>query len=86
MNVDFGVEVTNTFDGAGEVFATETPSGEVALALHIGPYARLDETHSAVHSWALANKREFAGQSWEIYGDWTDDETRLETTLVYLLR
>jgi len=40
----------------------------------------------AVHSWALANKREFAGQSWEIYGDWTDDETRLETTLVYLLR
>jgi effector-binding domain-containing protein len=85
MNVDFGVEVLDPFEGDGEVFATETPSGEVAVALHVGPYSRLNETHDAVHAWASANQREFAGRSWEIYGHWQDDETKLETNVVYLL-
>jgi hypothetical protein len=26
-----------------------------------------------------------AGSRWEIYGDWTDDESALETEIVYLL-
>ena len=29
---DFGVEVTRTFETAGEVYATETPEGEAAVA------------------------------------------------------
>jgi hypothetical protein len=29
MNVDFGVEVTRALDRSGEVYATETPAGEV---------------------------------------------------------
>jgi hypothetical protein len=35
---DFAVEVTRTFETAGEVYATETPGGEVAVAVHRGPY------------------------------------------------
>ena len=31
---DFGVEVTRTFETAGEVYATETPGGEAAVAVH----------------------------------------------------
>jgi hypothetical protein len=27
-----------------------------------------------------------AGASWEIYGDWSDEPSKLETTLVYLLK
>src|SRR5579863_9302680 len=30
---DFGVEVTRTFETAGEVYATETPAGEAAVAV-----------------------------------------------------
>ena len=85
MDVDFGVEVTRTFEPAGEVYATETPSGEVAMAVHIGPYDRMKETHDAIHAWRAANNRTFAGKSWEIYGDWSDDPSKLETTIVYLL-
>jgi effector-binding domain-containing protein len=85
MNVDFGVEVTRTFETSGEVYATETPAGEAAIALHVGGYDRLSETHDLVHAWAAANRRTFGGQSWEIYGDWCDDPARLETTVVYLL-
>jgi hypothetical protein len=32
-----------------------------------------------------ANRHGLAGIDWEIYGDWTDDATKLETTVCYLL-
>jgi hypothetical protein len=38
---DFGVEVTRTFEPAGEVYATETPAGEAAVVVHRGPYYRM---------------------------------------------
>lgn len=84
MAVDFGVEVTRDFDGEGEVQCAETPAGEVAMAVHVGAYERLKETHDLIHAWAAASGRTFAGQSWEIYGDWSDDPSKLETTVVYL--
>src|SRR5215475_15443448 len=34
---DFGVEVTSIFEPAGEVYATETPAGEAAIAIYRGP-------------------------------------------------
>ena len=69
MAVDFGVEVTRHFEAAGDVRPTETPDGEVAAALHVGPYDVLEDTHDTIHAWAEARQRRFAGQSWEIYGD-----------------
>jgi effector-binding domain-containing protein len=86
MDVDFGVEVTRSFEASGEVFATETPAGEVATAVHAGGYDRLSEAHNAIHAWARTHQRAFAGRSWEIYGDWSDDPSRLETTVAYLLK
>lgn len=85
MDVDFGVEVTRSFERSGEVYSTETPAGKVATVLHVGPYQRLPDTHKAIHAWAAANKISFAGTSWEIYGDWTEDASMLETRVEYLL-
>lgn len=82
---DFGVEVTRTFEAAGEVYATETPGGEAAVAVHRGPYDRMHEAHDAIRKWMAANRRESAGLSWEIYGDPTPDPADTETTIVYLL-
>ncbi|MDB5441228.1 MAG: hypothetical protein JWM33_3655 [Caulobacteraceae bacterium] len=85
MEVEFGVQVIGDFAPHGEVRPVETPSGEAAVGLHVGPYSRLHETHAAIQAWMEANGRRSAGWSWEIYGDWSDDSTRLETTVVYLL-
>ncbi|MGB8264883.1 MAG: GyrI-like domain-containing protein [Candidatus Velthaea sp.] len=85
MDVDFGVEVTRSFERSGEVRETDTPAGVAAVATHIGAYDRLSETHHTIHAWAAANKRTFAGYSMEIYGDWSDDASKLETTVVYFL-
>jgi effector-binding domain-containing protein len=86
MEVDFGVEVVRKFAPAGEVAPVEVPAGEVAAATHRGPYDRIGQAHDAIHAWAAAHERAFAGTSWEIYGDWNDDPARLETTVLYLLR
>ena len=83
---DFGVEVTRTFQSAGEVHATETPGGEAAVAVHRGLYNRMIEAHDAIGKWMVASGRESAGQSWEIYGDPTPDPADTETTVVYLLK
>jgi effector-binding domain-containing protein len=85
MDIDFGVEVQHRFDPAGNVRCVETPAGEVAYALHVGPYDRLRGAHDAVHAWCAANKRPIGRASWETYGDWNDDPAKLETTVSYLL-
>ena len=85
MLVDFGVEVTRSFTPSGEVHEATTPAGEAAIALHRGAYDQLARTHEAIHQWARSHHRTFAGQSWEIYGDWSSEPANLETTVFYLL-
>ena len=86
MLCDFGVEVTRTFEAEGEVYATETPGGEAAVALFRGPYLHLNEAHAGIRQWMADNLRASAGQSWEIYGDPTPDPAGTETIVVYLLK
>ena len=85
MDIDFGVQVPHPFDPAGNVRCIETPSGEVAKTVHIGPYDRLSDAHDAIHAWCAANNRKIGKASWEIYGHWNNDPALLETTINYLL-
>jgi len=85
MVVDFGVQVSRPFQDAGEVVCTETPAGDVAMTTHVGSHGKLAAAHAAINSWRAATGRAFGACSWEIYGDWTDDEAKLETQVVYLL-
>jgi effector-binding domain-containing protein len=85
MAVDFGVEVIREFEPAGEVRLARTPTGRVASAIHLGSYARMKETHDAIHIWAAAHNETFAGKSWEIYGDPQPDESKTEVRIEYLL-
>jgi effector-binding domain-containing protein len=85
MKADFGVEITREFDASGEVRPVRTPGGEAAVLRHVGSYAGLAQAHSAIREWTRETGRSLAGTSWEIYGDWNDDPTELETLVMYLL-
>jgi effector-binding domain-containing protein len=85
MNINFGVQVASPFNREGNVQCIETPTGEVARTVHIGPYDRLGDAHNAIHAWCAANNRKIGQASWEIYGDWNNDPALLETTINYLL-
>ncbi|MCE9580071.1 MAG: GyrI-like domain-containing protein [Deltaproteobacteria bacterium] len=86
MPIDFGVEVTRRFEPGGEVRVVETPAGEAAEVVHRGDYAGLPGAHAALHRWCAAKHRRVGAHSLEIYGDWSPDPARLETTIQYLLR
>ena len=85
MNIDFGVQVAVPFEREGEVHCVQTPAGEVAKTIHIGPYDRLRDAHEAIHAWSAAQNRRIGQASWEIYGDWNNDPNLLETTIKYSL-
>lgn len=85
MDIDFGVEVTRDFSPSGEVALVETPAGKAATAVHVGSYDQLGRTHDAIHAWVARNRMSFAGKSWEIYGDSSDDIAKLQTRVEYLL-
>jgi hypothetical protein len=83
---DFGVEVTRTFETSGEVYATETPAGEAAIAIHRGPYNKMNEAYNAIDEWMAATQRESGGLTREIYGDPTPEPADTETTVAHLLK
>jgi effector-binding domain-containing protein len=86
MPVDFGVEVVRNFTPEGEVSCVATPVGDAAQVIHRGPYSRLGAAHQALHEWCRINQRAIGASSLEIYGDWSDDPEKLETTVQYLLQ
>ena len=86
MPVDFGVEVVRTFVGEGDVACVTTPAGEAAVVVHRGPYSNMSAAHQALHQWCAANGRTIGSHSLEVYGDWSDDPEKLETTIEYMLK
>ena len=86
LAVEIGVEVAATAAGGGEIVLSATPSGEAVTVAHIGPYSLLKNANDAIKSWCAANNRQTAGPSWEVYGHWTEDESKLRTDVFYLLK
>lgn len=85
MDACFGVEVTRQFQEQGNVACIETPGARAAVAVHRGPYRDLAAAHAAIHHWIRDHGERMGASSWEIYGDPSDDESKLETTIIYAL-
>lgn len=81
----FGVGVKSPFVTVGNVQPTGLPVGEVAMTTHWGSYAGLRAAHQAVIDWCRENGRQRTGTRWEVYGHWTEDESRLQTDVFHLL-
>jgi effector-binding domain-containing protein len=68
-HVEVGVQVTGSFEPAGDVVASALPGGLVATATHAGPVADIGGTHHAVRAWSKASGYTPTGTRWEVYGD-----------------
>jgi hypothetical protein len=86
LTVDFCVGNTAPFQSAGAVVPLTTPPGVAAMTTHVGDYGRLGEANAAIIAWCRANDRVRAGPSWEVYGHWNADPSRLRTDVYYLLQ
>ena len=71
--------------GPRNTLEPSTPGGRVARTLHRGPYARIGEANDAIHAWCRENGQRVSGLSWEVYGDWAENEVDLETEIFWQL-
>jgi hypothetical protein len=85
VEVDFGVEVTRPFPPRPPVRCVEAPTGRAAVTLHRGGYAKLGAAYDLIDAWCREHGERAGGWSMEIYGDWYEDESRLETTVARAL-
>jgi effector-binding domain-containing protein len=84
-NMIAGVEIAGAFEPSGEVSAYATPAGRAATAQHVGPYREMGRTNDAIVSFCRESNLRLSGVSWEVYGDWEEDESKLLTDVFYLL-
>ena len=56
-----------------------------AYCKHIGPYKDLDKTYRKVHSVLEASGEQPRSPQMEIYGHWHEDESKLETEIIFNL-
>ncbi len=68
-----------------DVKAAHVPGGRVITAAHIGDYGQMRTTYDALHAAVKAKGLRRAPMSLEIYGDWSDDPTKVRTDLYLYL-
>ena len=81
-----GFPVSGRFTDTPAVKCFTLAAGEAAHAVHIGPYSELHRTYSRLDAWCKEQGIAVGGQSWELYGDWHDDPSKLETGLYYRVK
>jgi effector-binding domain-containing protein len=84
-NIEAGVQVVGSFEGDGNVLRSATPGGLVATTLHRGPYGEIGHANEAILAWCREHGEELTGLSWEVYGDWAENESDLTTEVFYQL-
>lgn len=81
--IEVGVQVAAVFQSTGTVYCSTTPAGLAATTTHFGSYQQLPEAHTAIHGWGQEHGRALVRPCWEVYGDWRDDPTKVQTTVYY---
>jgi effector-binding domain-containing protein len=84
-NAEVGVLVTRTFEPEGRVVPSVLPGGKVVRTIHRGDYDGLAGAHEAVRRWCDENDTPVTGVRYEIYGDWFDDVSQVETEVAWFV-
>jgi hypothetical protein len=84
--LEVGVLVARGFDKMGDVEPSALPTGEAIRTVHVGPYFEMRRGYERLEQWLATSGRKRTNLSWEIYGDWNEDESKLETELYIQLQ
>ncbi len=67
VDLQCGMPVAQSMEGAGRIEAGELPGGTVATVSHMGPYDALPQTWAALMEWMRSQGLQPAGPPWEVY-------------------
>lgn len=81
MRMRVGFPVSATFDNGSLVHCLELGAMTAAYTKHLGPYSGLHAAYSELNQWCSKESLHRDAFSWEEYGDWNDDPSKLVTDL-----
>jgi AraC family transcriptional regulator len=67
MTMETGTPLASAAPGAGEIEPITLPGGPAAVAIHMGPYDKLQDTYAAMERWMQEHGVRAAGAPWESY-------------------
>jgi AraC family transcriptional regulator len=67
MTMETGTVIATPAPGAGEIEPITLPGGPAAVAVHMGPYDKLQDTYAAMERWMQERGVRAAGAPWESY-------------------
>src|SRR6185436_19718130 len=67
MTMETGTPLAIPAPGAGDIEAITLPGGPAAVAVHMGPYDKLQDTYAAMERWMQTQGVRAAGAPWESY-------------------
>jgi AraC-like DNA-binding protein/effector-binding domain-containing protein len=67
MTMETGTPLAEPAPGVGEIEAITLPGGPAAVAVHMGPYDKLQDTYAALERWMQQQGVRAAGAPWESY-------------------
>lgn len=67
VELEVGFPTSHALTADGEVRASQLPAGEVATAVHAGPYDELSQSWQALADWITEQGRQPGPQLWEVY-------------------
>jgi effector-binding domain-containing protein len=81
MRMRVGFPVSESFDNASRVHCLELGATKAAHTRHLGPYSGLPTAHAKLNEWCTRQSLNRGEFSWEEYGDWHDDQSKLVTDI-----
>jgi AraC family transcriptional regulator len=67
MTMETGTPLAVPAPGVGEIEAITLPGGSAAVAVHMGPYDKLQDTYAAMERWMQEQGVKPGGSPWESY-------------------
>ena len=80
-----GVELDQDLPGDSKLQSMEINLSKYAYWKHIGPYSKLKDAYNGMHSELENRNLGFYYPFLEIYGHWTNDESKFETEIIFSL-
>lgn len=85
MRMRVGFPVTKPFADTALVKCLALAGGKAAHTTVVGPYGGIPLAHAELNAWCFQHKHALSGISWEVYGDWVEDQAKLVTDIYFRL-
>jgi effector-binding domain-containing protein len=85
MRMRVGFPVSKAFADTALVKCLQLAGGRTAHTSVVGPYSGISAAHMDLNAWCAQHKHALAGLSWEVYGDWVEDQSKLVTDIYFKL-